>query len=294
MYTQCPQCRTHFRVRSEHLRAAGGSVRCSLCHHTFNALESLSESLPESARTAETRELRQSDVVRDTDAGDRTGDMFEQLSMDGGEPASPRNGAADTERPGSDDPASELSDLGLLAPRKRPLWQNVAWGLGTAVLVLALGVQLVHAHRDELSNRSTIGPWLERVYTMLEMPRSPRTNLFRFRIHRTEMLAPPDQTGALVLTGVLRNTADFEQQPPHLYLRVEDRWGRRVGHRYVEPASYLAETDRGLAAISSDAEIAFRVTLRDPGPEAVGFTLQPCTRREGRYLCASEFRPPGK
>ena len=43
MYTQCPQCETLFRIGAEQLAQARGVVRCGLCAHCFNALESLSE-----------------------------------------------------------------------------------------------------------------------------------------------------------------------------------------------------------------------------------------------------------
>lgn len=43
MYTQCPQCETLFRISAEQLAQARGVVRCGLCAHCFNALESLSE-----------------------------------------------------------------------------------------------------------------------------------------------------------------------------------------------------------------------------------------------------------
>ena len=46
MYTQCSSCATLFRVSARHLRAARGRVRCCLCHETFNALPSLTETLP--------------------------------------------------------------------------------------------------------------------------------------------------------------------------------------------------------------------------------------------------------
>lgn len=49
MYTQCPQCETLFRIGAEQLAQASGRVRCGLCAHCFNALESLSER-PEPAR----------------------------------------------------------------------------------------------------------------------------------------------------------------------------------------------------------------------------------------------------
>ncbi|MBX3702894.1 MAG: DUF3426 domain-containing protein [Steroidobacteraceae bacterium] len=43
MYTQCPKCRTVFRVTAEVLRAAQGEVRCGVCATTFDALANLSE-----------------------------------------------------------------------------------------------------------------------------------------------------------------------------------------------------------------------------------------------------------
>ena len=45
MYTQCPQCATVFRINAGQLAQARGQVRCGVCEHGFNALESLSELL---------------------------------------------------------------------------------------------------------------------------------------------------------------------------------------------------------------------------------------------------------
>ncbi|MGD8587759.1 MAG: DUF3426 domain-containing protein [Chromatiales bacterium] len=53
MFTQCPHCQTLFRIRSEQLKIAAGRVRCSQCHQTFNALDSLQES--PSGRTESTQ-----------------------------------------------------------------------------------------------------------------------------------------------------------------------------------------------------------------------------------------------
>ena len=47
MYTQCPDCSTAFRVTAEILRQAAGKVRCGGCGNAFNALEYLSETMPE-------------------------------------------------------------------------------------------------------------------------------------------------------------------------------------------------------------------------------------------------------
>jgi predicted Zn finger-like uncharacterized protein len=47
MYTQCPDCSTAFRVTADVLKMAAGKVRCGGCGHAFNALEYLSESIPQ-------------------------------------------------------------------------------------------------------------------------------------------------------------------------------------------------------------------------------------------------------
>jgi len=47
MYTQCPDCSTAFRVTADVLRQAAGKVRCGGCGNAFNALEYLSESMPQ-------------------------------------------------------------------------------------------------------------------------------------------------------------------------------------------------------------------------------------------------------
>lgn len=44
MHTQCPDCKTRFRVNDDQLRVAQGQVRCSRCHIIFNALEFLQTS----------------------------------------------------------------------------------------------------------------------------------------------------------------------------------------------------------------------------------------------------------
>lgn len=41
MYTQCPACKTVFRLHPDQIHAAQGQVRCSRCHTVFNAVENL-------------------------------------------------------------------------------------------------------------------------------------------------------------------------------------------------------------------------------------------------------------
>ncbi len=53
MYTQCPDCSTAFRVTAGILKQAAGKVRCGGCGCAFNALEYLSEAMPEAPAARE-------------------------------------------------------------------------------------------------------------------------------------------------------------------------------------------------------------------------------------------------
>ena len=41
MLTQCPNCQTTFRVKTEILRVADGQVRCGRCQTQFDALDGM-------------------------------------------------------------------------------------------------------------------------------------------------------------------------------------------------------------------------------------------------------------
>ena len=66
MQTQCPDCKTRFRVNNDQLRIAQGQVRCSRCHVIFNALEFLQTS-PQSAAATANQEIEQTSPDSITD-----------------------------------------------------------------------------------------------------------------------------------------------------------------------------------------------------------------------------------
>jgi len=52
MYTQCPQCRTIFEISEDALQASLGIVRCGHCAERFDALRTLSDTLPAGSEAA--------------------------------------------------------------------------------------------------------------------------------------------------------------------------------------------------------------------------------------------------
>lgn len=72
MYTQCPQCQAIFQVTAEHLKAAGGDVRCGQCLTVFNALDRLSEEVPTQSAAASEKALVAETITDDEPFADWT------------------------------------------------------------------------------------------------------------------------------------------------------------------------------------------------------------------------------
>jgi predicted Zn finger-like uncharacterized protein len=96
MLTQCPECKTTFRLNVTQLKAAGGRVRCSRCHTVFDALDNLFEPTPpvEEQPAAQTPEPpREEEVAAAAESVKRHESLIEAPST---EPLSTANTAVTT------------------------------------------------------------------------------------------------------------------------------------------------------------------------------------------------------
>lgn len=283
MYAQCPECRTVFRVRAAQLRVAQGRVRCSRCHVTFNALETLREDLPET----ETAEARAPAPERDPNT---PGDLFAEQALT-------ENEALDLEERDEVPPEPERTvplyqdggpPAGLDAPpllqRRRAPWY---WTTGAALLALLLGVQAVHAQRGRLAQLDTVGAWLQSAYAALGLSLPPPRDLTRMRVLEAEIVSHPTHPGVLQLSTALVNDAPFPQPWPVLRVRLEDRWGDPVGERFFAPAEYLGQAPETLVPAREDTVVT--LDLVDPGEAAVGFLLDTCYPARNGYLCRNNL-----
>ncbi|HEX6571194.1 MAG TPA: DUF3426 domain-containing protein [Steroidobacteraceae bacterium] len=94
MYSQCPECLTRFRVTAAVLRAAHGTVRCGRCGSAFDALQRLTDAVPDEAEptSAPARLLMEPSLAAFdgpgvTDAVDRPEDGHARREHRGSEPS---------------------------------------------------------------------------------------------------------------------------------------------------------------------------------------------------------------
>ncbi|MGD8574731.1 MAG: zinc-ribbon and DUF3426 domain-containing protein, partial [Gammaproteobacteria bacterium] len=246
MFTQCPRCKTYFRVRSEHLRAAHGQVRCSLCEETFNALHYLLEELPPNVEEAapavpEEAELRPA-AIRDLfadipEAGEASGEEAEPTVPLDEFSGSEDDDASTRELPESPDFLTEAH------PPAKGGWRTAGWSLAALLMLVLLAAQIVNSHRQQLRHLPQFGSLLTAAYRQAGHPLPPFRRLAEFSVTQSSMTTDPDQPGALLLSGIIRNTARWTQPAPDLLVALEDRWGRTVASRYFAPSEYLRDED---------------------------------------------------
>lgn len=160
------------------------------------------------------------------------------------------------------------------------------WGLGAAVLIVVLGIQLVNANRLALSKTAVIGPSLDAVYSVLGHPLQASPQLSSWRVSNINVTSDPDTPGALSITGNLQNNASFAQAWPLLRVELTDRYGNPLRARDFTASEYLPES---LPATWLDSGMAthFRIDVVDPGPDAVGFQVEVCLDVHNQRQCGS-------
>ena len=164
------------------------------------------------------------------------------------------------------------------------------WALGTAVLLLMLGAQVVHVQRNALVQKPAIGPLLAQAYALLGFPIAVPTDLASYELRQWGAASDSMHPGRLLLRASIVNRASHAQPYPLLRLALQDRFGTTVGVRDVEPADYLPGEGAGkLLGPGQRADAEIRIV--DPGKDAVGFEMDVCLPMTGGVHCANEGQP---
>lgn len=192
------------------------------------------------------------------------------------------------------EPTQPLPELARTIPvtTKRRRGSRLLWGALSLVALLALGVELVHMNRQVLSMQPTLGPWVRKAYARLGLDIPPRIDLRAFVITHTEVTSAPNDPAALVLSGMLVNHAAFAQPFPILHVSLTNRWGEAIGERFFTADQYLRDTQGAGNYLGADTSAVLQIKLVDPGPDAVGFAVEPCKHTARGNLCLSKLPHP--
>ncbi len=246
MYTRCSECETLFRVTRAQLNAARGQVRCGHCGTVFDALASLREEFtveePEPVPVPEPQTRFELQPDTDDDHDDMPSDEEVAAAV-----------------------AAAMDAPPLLAPPPKPRRRIWPWAVASVFLALTLSAQAIHLERERLAEHPVAGPWISTAYERLglRIDAEPRFDLAAFVLLHHELVSHPRAEGALHLSAVLSNDAEFAQPWPTLELRLEDRFGEIVAARRLQPNEYLRNPPEADEPMPSKARRAIEIAFLD-------------------------------
>lgn len=235
MTTRCPACATAFRVADSQLQARAGQVRCGRCGTLFDALAALS-----------------------ADTGRRTARAEAETAPAGA---------------GSTPIVSERNREFDFGPRPRQRTSRM-WWLASALLLLALTVQVAYHYRGELAAlfpeaKSLVQGVCETLGCVLPLPR--RVDLLG--IESSDLQADQAHPSVMVLTATLRNRASYIQAFPALELTLTNIQNQTVARRVLTPPDYAPRDTRPETGFAAGGELQVRVYIEATALTPTGYRL---------------------
>ncbi|NVJ66503.1 MAG: DUF3426 domain-containing protein [Gammaproteobacteria bacterium] len=211
--TNCPHCKSVFKLRKEHLEMAEGHVRCGSCHSLFLATDSMV------SMEKETQKASMADTVED--ASDKI--MGKAL--------------ADI----ADAPELEIEEV--VAPSaKRSILKPTLYGLLTLILLLCLFWYFyLWPNRFKLAQDANWRPVLNASCSVFGCQVPPLQRIDLFQVSGIEV--SPKVQGQQEVSLLLKNTADFAQPFPKVRVVLSDIKGGQFTTPDFSPAEYLPEVN---------------------------------------------------
>lgn len=246
MYTQCPHCLAVYEPTPFVLARGRGRLLCGGCGHEFDALERLSaEPIHAAAAPVPASE---SAVRVNPEHVPEQGHLFEVARPDSPTFAAPR----------------------ARTPVRR---RSGPWWVGSAVLALTLGVQIVLAERHQLARDPAWRPWLERGCDLLGCALPAWRDASSLRLLARDVRPHPSVDDALIITASFRNDAPWPQAWPELQIALSDLDGQPIARRRFTVAEYLGAMPHD-AVLAAGQSASATLEVQDPGKQAVAFAFE--------------------
>jgi len=204
-------------------------------------------------------------------------------------PEEPPAVAAARASTGSAAPSDTMLEPLLASPVKsRPGWQYIS---GVVLLVFALVLQVLHYNRQDLALNPTYGPLTSKVYGWFGVTVTPRWDLTAYSVKQLGADAEGAGGSQLRVRLSVQNESSRVQPLPLLRLTLQDRFGKAVATRDLEPAEYLPKRVTTQRMLEPDQRIDVELHVVDSNKAAIGFEIDACLRGEGGVIgCSNDAR----
>lgn len=310
MFTVCPKCDLTLAITARDLRAAQGHVRCGRCHNVFNALDSLSEEPPQAPPGASAAQPPEppaeiaTGMTAEIAAGEELSAEFEpgppapaerpqalpalerEVAVEA--PAADSGFEADAPHappePQSAAPPAQTTDTDFALEPDRPR-ASVGWTLGAVLLAALLALQIANHYRDTLATFPSIAGPLRAVYGALGVGLTPRWDVRAYDARQLGATVSGTNPREITVRASIANRAPWAQPLPLLRVTLQDRFGRPIAARDVQPRDYLPSVPAS-PLLPPGARIDASVIFISPGSRTVGFEIDACLPEDGTVICA--------
>lgn len=245
MYTQCPHCEAIFRVSMKEITTAHGQLRCGECDHTFDAMDSLSSTLP--------CKLNDTDAHNDTVTTEET---IEHPNLT----RSWRQAITTTDNNSNHSGATPSQDKA-----KKYLF------LAVSGLVILLLLQTLYSTRHWLAHQPMTANMTRSICKSLGCSITPRRDPTKIKVLSRNVYAHPNEPGSLIITSTMKNLASYKQPLPLIEVSFLDKNDHTIALRRFRPQEYTQKSRMDKKLFTPNEILNFRIKIEDPGSKAVTF-----------------------
>lgn len=256
MYTQCSHCEAIFRVSMKEITAASGQLRCGECNHTFEAMETLSSTLPGGPgelNSVNTEEQNGLTGLRHSMTTEKHLQHPHRSSAK--EPSKFSN--HEMEKSYSATPSQD---------RARKYMFIVALGL-----VLLLLLQTLYSARDWFAHQPMTSGITRSICKTIGCTITPQRDPTKIKVLSRNVFAHPNEPGSLIITSTIKNQSSYKQQLPLIEVSFLDKNSNVFALRRFRPEEYTQKSRVDKKLFQPNETINFRIKIKDPGSEAVTF-----------------------
>lgn len=267
MYTQCPNCKSTFRIDIRKLRSSRGEVLCQQCHANFNALNFLAEDPADLSHLQ-----RQSGRSPEPGGRELVGTPY-------------RVEKGQKTRASRDDMPSLRAGSGYIARREAPGWHDdedepgeapqgsgIGWWLGGLAMLALLVWQVSIFEGVRLAQNERLRPWLELACESFACDLTPYKDTSQIQVVDRALLPAPDDIEGYEFRVIISNQSSMAQAFPLIRLVLSELGGRAIASRTFEPDEYLDATRPSKMPVGKPFEI--RLLLAKPSSEVGGFSFE--------------------
>ncbi|PXF64480.1 zinc-ribbon and DUF3426 domain-containing protein [Kangiella spongicola] len=232
--TNCPHCKSVFKLRKEHLEVASGHVRCGNCHSLFLATDSLVSLDKESqkAQMSETVEEAEEQVVSSAIPELTQIDKTDHYQLE------------------IEEDTQEITD--------KPHY--IKWsfyGLASLILIyLGFWFFYLWPNQATLGQQEGWRPIYQASCSVFGCQLAPRQDINQYRVNAIEVNIT--RGGQKEVSMVLKNVADFPQPYPKMRVILSDIKGKQFPSPVYKPQYYLPQVNHNdLIQPNQSVHIAF-------------------------------------